>query len=207
MAVLPLLVVKSSMLISPLNTSSITLIYASPRAAVNTPAVPPEITPPATEPAPGMNLSKVGTIAFPSSVMPPEPIEIKSYHLPNEFEGNIVAMLKDYNGLFAIQSYNPLALNYVKDLAPEFVIGLLLDDVPGLPHFKPARILKDNIFGKMCHPAFITYNQELIDDHELDVFRSDDNLVFGFLYDEASVEKQDYFSKVDGIVFGKKREE
>ena len=128
-------------------------------------------------------------------------IEIKAYHLPGEFEKNIVETLKEYKGLYAIQSYNPFALNYVKKLNPDITIGLLLDDVPGFPPIKSARVLKDNLFGLICRPAFITYNAKLLEAHELDVFRSEENIVFGFLFTEEDIGSDAYKSFVDGIVF------
>ncbi len=128
-------------------------------------------------------------------------IEIKAYHFPGEFESNIVEILKGYNGRFVIQSYNPFALNYVKGLAPEITIGLLLDDIPGIPIIKSARILKDNLFGMICHPAFITYNIDLIEEHELDIYRDENNLVLGFIYSEQDISKKNYYPFVDEIIF------
>lgn len=128
-------------------------------------------------------------------------IEIKSYHLPGEFERNIVEILKGYTGRYAFQSYNPFALKMVKELNPNVAIGLLLDDVPGIPVIKSARILKDNLFGMVCHPEFITYNVKLLEEHELDIYRSDNNLVLGFLFTEQDINEKNYLPFVDGIVF------
>nr|MBQ4457556.1 hypothetical protein [Clostridia bacterium] len=128
-------------------------------------------------------------------------IEIKAYHIPGEFEENIVKILSGYDGLFAIQSYNPFALNFVKNIDPSITVGLLLDDVPGLPHYKRGRILKDNLFCFICRPAFITYNIELVEPHELDLFRTPDHIVIGFLFSEEDIEKDNYKDLVDGIVF------
>lgn len=50
-------------------------MYASPSAAVITPAVPADITPPTTVPAPGMNFNKLVTTVFPNKVAPPAPID------------------------------------------------------------------------------------------------------------------------------------
>ena len=49
-------------------------MYASPSAAVITPAVPAEIAPPATVPAPGMSFRRLETTVFPRRVAPPAPI-------------------------------------------------------------------------------------------------------------------------------------
>lgn len=50
-------------------------MYASPRVAVITPAVPAEIALPIAVPAPGINLMIFVTTVFPSKVAPPAPIE------------------------------------------------------------------------------------------------------------------------------------
>ena len=128
-------------------------------------------------------------------------IELKAYHIPGKFEENVMKILSSYKGQYAIQSYNPLALSYVKKIDPNVTIGLLYDDVPGLPHYRRARILKDNLFGMICHPAFITYNAELITEHELDLFRNDKNLVFGFTFDEKDISTKSYSDTFDSIVF------
>ena len=49
-------------------------MYASPSAVVNKVAVPPEITPPATVPTPGIIFNKFETIVFPTNVVLPVPI-------------------------------------------------------------------------------------------------------------------------------------
>ena len=128
-------------------------------------------------------------------------IEIKAYHIPGEFEKNIVEILRRYEGQFSIQSYNPFALRYVKKLNPDITIGLLLNDVPGLSGVKRVRILKDNIFGLICHPSFISYNHVLLEEHELDSIRSDKHFVYGFVYHETDLESDDYKATVDGIIF------
>lgn len=49
------------------------LIYASPSAVVISPAVAPEITPPATVPAPGMSFNIPVTTVLPSTAAPAVP--------------------------------------------------------------------------------------------------------------------------------------
>lgn len=48
-------------------------MYASPSAAVSTPAVAAEIAPPAIVPTPGISLTKLDTTVFPNRVAPPDP--------------------------------------------------------------------------------------------------------------------------------------
>ena len=128
-------------------------------------------------------------------------IEIKAYHFPGVFEERIMELLASYNGNYAIQSYNPLALNKVKKIDPSVTAGLLLDDIPVLHTSKRIRILKDNLFSYICRPAFITYNCALLEEHELDAFRTNDNFVYGFIFKEKDLELGNYKSTVDGIIF------
>ena len=128
-------------------------------------------------------------------------VEIKAYHIPGKFEENIVELLSEYEGPFAVQSYNAFSLKYVKKLNPDITIGLLYDDIPGLHLTKTARILKDNLFGSICHPSFITYNADLVEAHELDIFRSKDHIVLGFLFTMDDIINKNYKDKVDGVIF------
>lgn len=131
-------------------------------------------------------------------------IEIKAYHIPGVFEENIVDILRQYQGQYAIQSYNPFALKYVKKCNPEITIGLLLNDFPGLSGLKRPRILKDNLFCMVCHPSFLSYNHELLTEHELDSIRNEYHFVYGFVYDEEDLASDSYKNTVDGIIFERK---
>ncbi len=56
------------------------------------------------------------------------PILIEIKNQPNKsVVDKLVARLKNYSGEFAIQSFNPLYIKRVKQLAPEFIRGILAD--------------------------------------------------------------------------------
>jgi len=128
-------------------------------------------------------------------------VEIKAYHFPGLFEKRVVELLASYKGKYAIQSYNPLALNVVRRINPSITLGLLLDDIPSVPMGRHIRILKDNLLGFICRPAFITYNSTLLKERELDIFRTEDNIVYGFNFKEKDLEPANYKTIVDGIIF------
>ncbi len=128
-------------------------------------------------------------------------LELKEFRLPGEFEANVVELIRNYKGPFVVVSYSPFALNSIKQLAPEIPVGLLLDDIPGLPAWRPARILKDNLCCALCRPAFLVYNCAILEDGELDQLRADGIPVLGFLYSEADLASGAYLSKVDNILF------
>lgn len=84
-------------------------------------------------------------------------IEIKDQ--PNDFVvDKTVAMLKEYDGEFAVQSFNPFYIKRVKQLAPEFIRGIL-----GTHEKERGRItnfvLKRLPFNFMIKPDFISYNK------------------------------------------------
>ncbi len=52
-------------------------------------------------------------------------IELKSRLLPGRFEETLLKVLRNYNGLFAIESFNPLTVLWFKMNAPEIPRGML----------------------------------------------------------------------------------
>lgn len=73
----------------------------------------------------------------------------------------IVKRLKNYGGEFAIQSFNPLYINRVKKLAPEFIRGILSTaDEEELKSEKPITrlIVKKMLLNFLIKPDFISYD-------------------------------------------------
>lgn len=128
-------------------------------------------------------------------------IDIKSFFFPGKFEENIISLLSNYDGPYAIQCFSPIVLNYIKKLDPNITIGLLLDDVPYIPILRVVRIMKDNLFSSMCHPQFITYNIDNIKPFELDVYRDDRHVLLGYLYTEDDISSETYKNMVDAVIF------
>ncbi len=70
----------------------------------------------------------------------------------------VVNRLKNYTGEFAVQSFNPLYINKVKKLAPEFIRGIL-----GTPNEKTQSKLTYRVISKLplnflIKPDFISYD-------------------------------------------------
>ena len=71
----------------------------------------------------------------------------------------VIGRLKNYNGEFALQSFNPLYIKRVKKLAPEFIRGVLgtdrnVGDVSALTRY----IVKKMPLNFLLKPDFISYN-------------------------------------------------
>ena len=83
-------------------------------------------------------------------------IEIKPQ--PNsKVVDEIVAKLKNYQGEFAIQSFNPLYINRVKKLAPEFIRGILTTSDKSIKeNFFRKFIVKNMPFNFIVKPDFIS---------------------------------------------------
>ncbi len=87
------------------------------------------------------------------------PILIEIKYQPNEMVvDKLVERLKTYKGEFAIQSFNPLYINRVKKLAPEFIRGILADTF-NLDKSKLARfIVRKMPLNFLCKPDFLSIN-------------------------------------------------
>lgn len=71
----------------------------------------------------------------------------------------LVSALKDYDGEFAIQSFNPLYVNKIKKLAPQFIRGILGTEKHAEgKSFLTKFILKHLSLNFLIKPDFISYS-------------------------------------------------
>ncbi len=90
------------------------------------------------------------------------PLLIELKDQPNgEYVDKVINRLKSYKGEFAIQSFNPLYIKRVKELAPEFIRGILGTKTHGshLPFIKRF-VIKNMSFNFLIKPDFISYSFE-----------------------------------------------
>lgn len=127
-------------------------------------------------------------------------VEIKSFHLVGAFEEAVVDILREYQGEYAVQSFNPFACKLVKKRLPEINVGLLLDDIPGL-HNRFLRNFKDNLFAMICSPNFIVYNYDLLEESMAKLYRDAGIPVLGYTLDSSYIAGNEYKAKVDNIIF------
>ncbi|MBO7344479.1 MAG: glycerophosphodiester phosphodiesterase [Clostridia bacterium] len=76
----------------------------------------------------------------------------------NSYIETAVNILKNYKGEFAVQGFNPLYLNKIKKLAPEFIRGILGTNVP--PEERGAItkfVVKNLTLNFLIKPDFISY--------------------------------------------------
>ncbi len=86
-------------------------------------------------------------------------IELKNFARPNNFEMKVIEQLKSYKGEFALQSFNPLTVRWLKLNAPEIIRGQISSRFRGLPvplHYK--YMLRNLTLNFSAKPHFINYN-------------------------------------------------
>ena len=90
------------------------------------------------------------------------PLLIEFKDQPNKsFVNKAVERLKNYNGAFAVQSFNPLIINKIKKLAPKFIRGILATN----SHLHKKSVFKRYVLKNMplnflIKPDFISYSYE-----------------------------------------------
>lgn len=88
-------------------------------------------------------------------------IEIKNPLKIGELEKKTWELLKDYNGEYAVQSFNPYSLAWFKDNAPNVLRGQLSSFFKGENlSFIKKTLLKKLKLNKVSCPNFISYNAE-----------------------------------------------
>ncbi len=108
-----------------------------------------------------------------------------------------VERLKNYSGKFAIQSFNPIYINRVKKLAPDFIRGILATKTHG-KDLKPITrfIVKNMSLNFLIKPDFISYSHE---DLPLKKRRAKIPLITWTVTDKKTAEKVRPYSK--NIIF------
>lgn len=86
------------------------------------------------------------------------PLLIELKNQPSKtFVVSVVDILKDYNGEFAVQSFNPIYLSKIKRLAPNFLRGVLASNTPDTDKKLERFVVKRMPFNFLCKPHFISY--------------------------------------------------
>lgn len=92
-------------------------------------------------------------------------IEIKNDRKAGALEQSVIDSLKEYDGEFAVQSFNPFSLEYFKKHAPSFIRGQLScfytgnKTLSGIQRFVLKRMMLNR---KISEPHFIAYETEAL---------------------------------------------
>jgi len=90
-------------------------------------------------------------------------IEVKNEGSVGPLEQALIDTLKDYNGEFAIQAFNPFVLQYVKKHAPDFLRRQLSGSFAGedLPRWKKF-LLRTQLLNGLSSPSFVSYETDAL---------------------------------------------
>ena len=86
-------------------------------------------------------------------------IEIKNKYKVGKLEQALIDILKNYNGEFAVQSFNPFSLGYFKEHAPSILRGQLSGSLKDsdLSWIKRSVLKRMKLNKKVSQPHFISY--------------------------------------------------
>ena len=118
-------------------------------------------------------------------------IELKSDRKAGETEKELVKLLENYKGDYAVQSFSPFSLIWFKNNYPKILRGQLSasfqkDRMCKLRKF----ILKNVYFNFLTKPDFISYSIDAFPNKRVESFRNEGNLVLGW-----TVRKQEDLDK------------
>ena len=85
-------------------------------------------------------------------------IELKYDTKVGELEKKVLSLLKDYSGKYAIQSFNPLSIYYLKKHAPSVIRGQLLINPKKKANFLKKLYVRSILLNKLSKPDFISYD-------------------------------------------------
>ena len=74
----------------------------------------------------------------------------------------VLEALKDYNGEYALQSFNPLFLRKIKKLAPKVLRGILSSKIVEGESFINTLVVKTMALNFLCSPQFISYDYQCL---------------------------------------------
>ncbi len=100
-------------------------------------------------------------------------IEIKNSGKVGSLESKVIKALKNYNGEFAIQSFNPFVLQFFYKHAPEIPRGQLASYFKNekLPLFQKYFLKRLALCKKVSHPDFISYDAKFLPNRYVNKFK------------------------------------
>ena len=128
-------------------------------------------------------------------------IEIKKQGQVKDTIMILLDLLKDYKGDFALQSFYPNYLYYLKRLAPKIKRGQLATcNFPESTLFLQKIISKNMLLNFLIKPDFVTYDYTCIPQKKLSNFRKKKGPIIAYTITSPDIEKVTR-AHVDNIIF------
>lgn len=128
-------------------------------------------------------------------------IELKYDQPAGKLEAAVVETLKSYKGKYALQSFSPLSLRWLKKNAPDIPRGQLSSDFKSSKEVstiaKPA--LKNLWFSPINKPDFISYDIHALPNKRVEKFRAQGVPVLGWTVKKVT-ESQEALRHCDNII-------
>lgn len=105
-------------------------------------------------------------------------IELKPYNKGNTLEKEVVKLLDNYKGFFALQSFNPFSLLWLKKNRDNYIRGQLLTNNYHY-NFLVNIIYEHMLFNRFTKPDFICYNIKGLPNKKIEKFK-DKKMVIGW---------------------------
>lgn len=117
-------------------------------------------------------------------------IELKYDNKCGLLEEKVIKILKSYHGKYALKSFNPLAVNYIRKKAPEIVRGQLASDFKGKKMNIFKRIFLSNmLFNIISRPDFISYDVKALPNKRLAKIRKNKIVLGWTIRDKETLKK------------------
>jgi glycerophosphoryl diester phosphodiesterase len=129
-------------------------------------------------------------------------IEIKKNRGSKGIERIVIDMLKTYNGVFAIQSFNPIAIRNVRKLNPEIYCGLLSSKLSEMRmFFLNKQAVKNARLFFIAKPDFVSFEINSFPNRRVKKFREEMKLpIIGWTI-KTKEDIESALTYCDGIIF------
>lgn len=116
-------------------------------------------------------------------------IELKDDRKDHDLEKEVIKLLDNYKGLFAIQSFKPSTIVYFRIFRNKYIRGLLMSPKSCIKYKSLRKII-------LCDPDFINVNKTLLSNRKIKKFYG---IKLAYAIDKKEIDK--YKGKCDNIVY------
>lgn len=133
-------------------------------------------------------------------------IELKTDVICGKLEKEVIKILEQYNGEYAIKSFNPLSVNYFRKHSPTMIRGQLASDFKNDKMLILKKIfLKNMLFNFISKPDFISYDIRALPNKKIARLKEKQIILGWTARTQEELEKARKYC--DNVIFEKQKEE